>query len=35
VYEIWAALQQLPYTDRFCLYADLKVGGCAACNFVS
>ena len=25
VYEIWAALQQLPYTDRFCLYADLKV----------
>ena len=27
VYEVWAALQQLPYTDRFCLYADLKVCG--------
>ena len=26
VYEIWGALQQLPYTDRFCIYADaLKV----------
>ena len=25
VYEIWAALAQLPYTDRFCLYSDLKV----------
>jgi len=28
VYEIWHALQQLPYTDRFCIYADaLKVRG--------
>ena len=27
VYEIWRALEQLPYTDRFCIYADaLKVG---------
>lgn len=34
VYEIWRALEQLPYTDRFCIYADaLKVrtgsGDCA------
>jgi THO complex subunit 2 len=26
VYEVWAAISQLPYTDRFCLYSDLKVG---------
>lgn len=26
VYEVWAAVSQLPYTDRFCLYSDLKVG---------
>ncbi|KAL4451471.1 hypothetical protein ABPG75_007133 [Micractinium tetrahymenae] len=26
VYEIWLCLEQLPYTDRFCLYADVKEG---------